>query len=253
MPITSFGYTDVGCVRKMNQDRILLDESLGLYAVADGMGGHSHGETAAELALDTLRYYMDCSRDRFDVTWPFGYNFDLSIDANRLVTAIQLANRQVWRYAEQAPEYSGMGTTLASLLFTGSRTIVGHVGDSRIYLIRGEHMHQLTADDTWISAVLARGLLQPHEAAKHPMKNVLTQAAGSRDPLNVHILEQALEPNDTFILSSDGLHGVIGDEAIASVLSAGADLEQTVYALINSARQHGGPDNISCVMVRYNP
>src|SRR5579871_1493713 len=118
--IESFALTDTGCVRTENQDRVLEDHSLGVCVVADGMGGHKHGEIAAELAISTVRYYIESSRDRFDVTWPFGYNFDLSVDANRLATAIQLANRQVWNQAEKAPEYGGMGTTVAALLADGS-------------------------------------------------------------------------------------------------------------------------------------
>src|SRR3974377_239665 len=116
--IESFALTDIGCLRRDNQDRVLEDQSLSLFVVADGMGGHKHGEMAAELAIATMRYYIESSQDRFDVTWPFGYDFELSVDANRLVTAIQLANRQVWHHAQQAPECSGMGTTVAAILLS---------------------------------------------------------------------------------------------------------------------------------------
>ena len=104
--IHSHGITDIGCVRSKNEDRIFLEESQGLFIISDGMGGHTHGEMAAELAISTMQHYLESSRDRMEVTWPFGYNFDLSVDANRIVTAIQLANRQVFKRAEQAPEYA---------------------------------------------------------------------------------------------------------------------------------------------------
>ena len=101
--IDSHGITDIGCIRKNNEDRILINDSLGLFIVADGMGGHTHGEMAAELGIACMQHYIESSRDRLDVTWPFGYNFDLSIDANLMITAIQLANRQVWRQADHSP------------------------------------------------------------------------------------------------------------------------------------------------------
>src|SRR5262245_59597214 len=116
--IESFALTDTGCVRSENQDRILTNHSLSLFAVADGMGGHRHGAMAAELAISTMEYSVDSSRDRFDATWPFGYNFDVSVDANRLATAIQLANRQVWNEAQRSPECVGMGTTVAAILLS---------------------------------------------------------------------------------------------------------------------------------------
>src|SRR3954454_4406933 len=147
--IEAHGVTDIGCVRERNEDRILVDATLGLYIIADGMGGHSHGEMAAELAIATIRHYVESSSDRFDVTWPFGYNFELSVDANRLMNAVQLANRHVWRQAESAPEYSGMGTTVAVAIVTGNRITIGNVGDSRVYLWRDGSLRQLTVDDTW--------------------------------------------------------------------------------------------------------
>src|SRR4051812_47199747 len=114
--IRASGASDAGCVRPNNEDRILMDEQLGLFIVADGMGGHSHGERAAELAVATLAHYVASSCSGEDVTWPFGYTFEISFDANRLTTGIQLANGQVWRCSQQAPEYTGMGTTVAAVI-----------------------------------------------------------------------------------------------------------------------------------------
>ncbi len=253
MPIESHGLSDVGCVRSENQDRILVDPPLGVFAVADGMGGHRHGEMAAELAISSIRYYLDSSRDRFDVTWPFGYDFSLSVDANRLATGIQLANRQVWRHAEQAPEYAGMGTTIVSVLVLEDKATLGHVGDSRIYLFRAGALSQLTLDDTWISLARQKGTLTEAEALNHPMRNVLTQALGAQEAVQVHLAELGFLPQDLLLLTSDGVHGVVGDDAIRSILGAGESVEEIARRLIGAARASGAPDNASCVVLRYNP
>src|SRR5712692_12100200 len=144
--ILSCGFSDVGCVRQQNEDRILVDPQLSLFAVADGMGGHNYGEVAAELGISTMKYYIDSSRDRIDVTWPFGYDFNVSLNENRLSTAIQLANRQVWKHSEQAPECAGMGTTVAAVLVDGDKAAIANVGDSRVYLFRDNELVPLPVD-----------------------------------------------------------------------------------------------------------
>ncbi len=250
--IESYGLCDVGLVRKKNQDRILIDDSVGLFVVADGMGGHVHGEVAAQLALTAIQFYIDSSRERFDVSWPFGYSFDLSIDANRIATGIHLANRRVRRQAEQEPDSAGMGTTVAAVLVNESHAVVANVGDSRVYLYRGGDLEQLSVDDTWIGSMTAQGLLNSAEAENHPMRNVLTQAAGSKEQLQVHVHERRLESQDTFLLTSDGLHGVVGDDGIRSILRAGLGLQRSAELLVGAAKENGAPDNISVVLLSYN-
>lgn len=248
--IYSHGITDIGCVREKNEDRVLIDEALGLYVVADGMGGRSHGELAADLAITTMQHYIGSSRDRLDVTWPFGYNFDLSVDANRLTTAIQLANRQVWRQAEQAPEYGGMGTTVAAILADDTSLTVGNVGDSRVYLWR-ESLQQLTVDDTWLKAMSGRGPAEV-DMSKHPLRNFLTQAAGSKDLVDVHITELELREDDVIMISSDGLHGLVTDEEIAAVITSAPSIADAGANLVQLARAAGGPDNISVILLKLN-
>lgn len=182
MRVRAYGLTDVGCQRTVNQDVVMIDEDLSVFVVADGMGGHRHGEVAAELVCKTIKYYLECSQDRSDVSWPFGYNFELSLDGNRLVTAIQLANRHVWRRADQDPECAGMGSTIAAVLMDNSSAVVANVGDSRVYLYRGRTLEQLTEDDTLVAEIARRGGPGRSRLDKFPMRNVLTQAAdqGSR-------------------------------------------------------------------------
>jgi len=250
--IESYSLTDRGCVRAYNEDLVFTDHSLLLFVVADGMGGHHHGARAAELAVSSVRYYLESSQDRFDVTWPFGYNFELSIDANRLSTSIQIANRQVWRQAEESPEFSGMGTTVAALLISGYNAVVANVGDSRVYLFRKGELSQLTYDDTFLNTALPEHALAPHERLNHPMRNVLTQAAGSKGGIDVHIQERTLQSDDLFLISSDGLHGVVGDAGMRAILQTGENLERTAHRLLQAASGMGAPDNVSCVLVNYS-
>lgn len=229
-----------------------MDASLGLFVVCDGMGGHQHGEIAAELAKTAIRFSVDASRDRLDVSWPFGFSFDLSLDANRLATGVRLANRQVWRRAEQSVECSGMGTTVAAVLLCGAQAIVANVGDSRAYLLRAGALEQLTVDDTMIGSLLQRGLISTEDMRTHPMRNVLTQSAGSQETVEVHVREETLQRNDILLLCSDGLHGVIGDEGIRAIVAAEGQMERCVGRLIAAAKNEGGPDNISAVVMRYS-
>src|SRR5438105_830668 len=132
----SFGLSDPGLVRTTNQDRILMDNGLGLFLIADGVGGQAHGEAAAELAISSGQYYVRASRDSFDTSWPFGYDVNRSLNENRLITAVQLANRQLCNLKATSPDHAGAGSTLVGALVEGSRATVGNVGDSRVYLLR---------------------------------------------------------------------------------------------------------------------
>ena len=246
----AYGRTDRGCVRKDNEDRIFIDESAGLCLVCDGMGGHQNGELAAELAVNAIQYFITNSVDRFDLSWPFGYTDQLSLDANRLATGIRLANRQVWRKAEQSLENTGMGTTIAAVLIGGDRCVVGNVGDSRVYrLRRGGALQQLSVDDTMLWTLVRSGALSSAEAAAHPMRNVLTQAAGSQQTLNVHIWEDSFHQGDKLLLCSDGLHGVIDEAAISETLSQDRGGQEALDRLLSHAIEKGAPDNVSCILV----
>ncbi|HXF26375.1 MAG TPA: protein phosphatase 2C domain-containing protein [Bryobacteraceae bacterium] len=249
--LKAFGVSDIGCVRSGNQDRILVDDSLGLFLVADGMGGHGHGETAAELAITTTQFYVSASRDRFDVSWPFGYDANRSVDENRLHTAVQLANRQVWKKADEAPEYAGMGTTIVSALINEDRAAIGHVGDSRIWLMRDGDLVQLTADDSWVAGMVRSGALDAKEAKEHSMRSVLTQAVGSSRSIEVHTAEHVLQSGDILLLTTDGIHGMVDEAVLRSVLFNCTGVDQAAKQLVQAALNNGGPDNASCVLVQY--
>ena len=245
------GATDAGRVRSNNEDSLLLDPELGLFVVADGMGGHRHGQMAAELACATLRHYLNSSRSPSDVTWPFGYNWKLSLDENRLITGILLANHHVWRRSEENPAYAGMGSTIVAALAQGDRAAIANVGDSRAYLFRRGLLSQLTIDDTWLNTVLDQVTIDQKTLSKHPMRNVLTQAAGTRSDLDVHTREVELQDADILLLCSDGLYGVVSEQDIVAVLQSDKSLRCQVTALEEAALAAGAPDNLSCVLVRY--
>ena len=249
--IVSFGLSNTGCVRTENEDRIRLDERMGLFLVADGMGGHSHGEVAAELAASAVQAYIESSKERADVTWPFGYDFGLSLNENRLATAIRLANRQVWKKSEESPECAGMGTTVAAALVSDNKAAIANVGDSRVYVFRDGVLELLSVDDTWVSAMIRQGTIDPVQASNHPMKNVLTQAAGAREHIEVHTCEHTLVAGDLLMLTSDGLHGVVEEAVICAILEGAEHLPHAAERLIQAARDQGAPDNISCILLRY--
>ncbi len=249
--IVWFGLSDTGCGRTENEDRIRFDAGLGLFLIADGMGGHAHGELAAELAVTTVQSYIKSSNGSADVTWPFGYDFSLSLAQNRLATALHLANQQVWRHSESSPECAGMGTTIVAALVNDDKVAMANVGDSRIYLFRDGVLQQLSVDDTWVGAMVRQGTLGAEEAPNHPMRNVLTQAAGAREHIEVHTHEHNLIAQDLLLLSSDGLHGVVDEATLCAILKAAGNLEQSASLMIQAARDRGAPDNVSCILLRY--
>jgi PPM family protein phosphatase len=245
------GVSDAGRVRTNNEDRILLEPDLGLFVIADGMGGHRHGQVAAELACTALRHYLESSRSPGDVTWPYGYNWKLGLDENRLITGILLANHHVWKRSEADPGYAGMGSTVVAVLVQGDRAAIANVGDSRAYFFRDGQLSRLTVDDTWLNAVLEEGMLDQKALLKHPMRNVLTQAVGTQRNLDVHTCELELKDGDAVLLCSDGLYGVVAEECISAVLASKQPLDKQVTQLKEAALAASTPDNVSCILLSY--
>lgn len=251
MPIRAFGVSDAGRVRKSNEDKFVSEPALGLFAVADGMGGHKAGEVAAQLAIESVTTFVSRSADDDDVTWPYGIDDTLSFEANRLRTAIFLANRKVFRVAESSDDYGGMGTTIVCVLMSGTRAAIGSVGDSRVYLFSGGRLEQLTVDDSWAATILAQDpKLRPQDIETHPMRNVLTNVLGSRPDILVRVTERQLAAGDMLLLSSDGMHGVLDPGTIAAVLGGQPDVQQAAQALVDRAMDAGSRDNVTALVVR---
>ena len=249
--LTAHALSHIGRVRKTNEDAFLSDLELGLFCVADGMGGHNAGEVASHLALEVIHEFLLNTIVHDASTWPFGLDARLSFDANRLATAVRLANRQVFREAETRDEYSGMGTTVVAALVRGAVVTYVCVGDSRIYSFNDGRLTQLTRDDSWVDTVLGheRGAADA-SLARHPMRHVLTNSVGVREELVVDVAERELAPGELLLFSSDGLHGLIDDAVIAGVLRANRSLEAAARCLIQAALDRGGTDNLTALLVR---
>lgn len=246
------GLSDPGRTRKGNEDAVLVVPEVGLGAVADGMGGHQSGEVASALAVEALRdFVIRAHRDR-DLTWPFGLDPERSFEANCLRTAIKLANRRIVGAGREQPELTGMGTTVVAVLARAGRLTYAWVGDSRAYLLRGGTLRQLTRDDSWIEAALARQLITDDDRHEHPFQHALTKAVGMHEDLEFEVLEEPLAPGDRVLLCSDGLTTVLPDKQIQEVLERhDAGVDQACQALVAAANEAGGPDNVTVVVLQH--
>ncbi len=250
--INAYGASDPGPVRKGNEDTFFSDPSLQLFIVADGLGGHAAGEVASKLAVETISGFVRRIDEEGELSWPYGIEPTLSFAGNLLRTAVHLANRRVFRAAERDDEYTGMATTVVAALISGSRMAVASAGDSRLYMFAGGNLSQLTRDDTWAATILAtqedsvRGAASPRS-----MRHVLTNVLGAREQADVHLSEFDLVGGETILLCSDGLHGVVEDEAIARTLAAGGTLAEMVPRLIDAALTGGTKDNVTALLARY--
>ena len=230
--------TDVGMRRRGNEDRYALAPEVGLYLVADGMGGHTAGQVASELAAEASVRAIEHLR---------GATASLS---ERLRAAVTSANRTIFQTAQENPEYAGMGTTVVVLLAEGERVALAHVGDSRAYLVRGGRIRQLTDDHSIVGELLRRNEISETAAREHPHRHVLTRALGVREVVEPDLAEITPQPGDRFVLCSDGLTGHVEDHEIAKVVSEHEELQESCDALVDLANRRGGEDNITVVVAR---
>ena len=232
--LEAFGLSDPGCVRNNNEDYYLLAPTLDLYLVADGMGGAQAGEHASKLAGDTVAEYI----------WNAGQS-----SGEVLLNAIAEANRRVLEAAELDPNLHGMGTTLTAAFKVGDELLFANVGDSRAYLYENNQLHAITEDQTWVNEVGRRLGINEDALKVHPMRHVLTMAIGVGETVRVHSYAVPLHTGAQFLLCSDGLHGVISLDLIRETLSGAETLEGKCRSLIEAAKQAGGPDNITAVVL----
>ena len=246
----AYGLTHLGRKRQTNEDALFLDDELGLYIVADGMGGHAAGEVASREAVDTL--YGMVRRgigDLHELVDPLSP--DDSRAACRLMeSAVQAATYFVFSIAEIDRDKSGMGTTISALLVLGDYAVTAQVGDSRIYKVAASSVEQLTEDHTLIAWQLKQGLITPQEAAHSPHKNVITRAVGNREYVQVDTRCVPLLPGARFLLCSDGLHGYLVDDDIPPVVELGGN--PAVTRFIDLANERGGKDNITAILVEID-
>ena len=249
MRLLSYGLSDVGRKRPHNEDAWLCDDQMGLYVVADGVGGHAKGEVASQESIEQVQNWVRAGRDRIEAFLSNTESEDFGYQVRRLVeSAVQQACYMVFGMAELDPERKGMSTTISALLIAGPSAFIAQVGDSRVYLMREGEVQQLTEDHTLINYKLKHGLITEEEARKAPGKNVITRAVGHRDYVEVDTTRVQIAPGDRFMLCTDGLHGYLQDKEIAPLLSL-EPMQDAARQFIALANARGGRDNITTIIV----
>jgi serine/threonine protein phosphatase PrpC len=243
--IRSYGGSDVGRRRQMNEDAFLCDDALGLWVVADGMGGHAAGEVASQEAVDTI--YGMVKRGKSRLTDAPEDDVALRAAVRLLEGSVQAATYMVYAMSELDASKSGMGTTISAMMLMGTYVITAQVGDSRVYLVRNGVAQQLTEDHTLINWQLKQGIITEEEAKTSRHKNVITRAVGNRDYVQVDTRAVELAAGDRYLLCSDGLHGYLRNEEIPSITDPGGEV--AVASFIDLANRRGGKDNITAVVV----
>jgi len=236
--LEAFALSDKGCIRSNNEDYCLIEPDLGLYVLADGMGGANAGERASRMAVETVAETVLFAQRR---------------DSQVLLSAVEEANRRVLEAAHSDESLEGMGTTLVAALETGSGLSIASVGDSRAYLLDNAGFRAITDDQTWVNEVGRPLGLDEESLRNHPMRHVLTMAIGASAPLTVNSYSVPLEPHALVLMCSDGLHGVLDAPQMENILQPGrngASLEDSCRHLIEAAKAAGGPDNVTCILVR---
>ncbi|HJL40484.1 MAG TPA: cyclic nucleotide-binding domain-containing protein [Myxococcales bacterium LLY-WYZ-16_1] len=250
MRVDSWALTDVGRSRKHNEDGWLIDEQLGLYAVADGMGGHAAGEVASAYGLRCVQEHLTKKKVLLD-----DYAQDPTPEKRARVLrevelAVNVASSAIFGLAQRDRKRHGMGTTLSFMLIAGRKAFMGHVGDSRIYLARAGQIHQLSEDHSYLWEQIKKGTITVEEAKKSPFSNVITRAVGITETVQVDTLAFDIVPGDTYLACSDGFHGYVEDDAELAGLLAEDDASEIPRKLVDLANARGGKDNITCLVVR---
>jgi serine/threonine protein phosphatase PrpC len=259
------GVTDPGLFRPANEDCFAIDEPLGLCVVADGMGGHNAGEVASRMVVDGVIEHVKKAAELprgvngvngVDVhrpsLHPFGQDPAGSRVSNLLRNAVLLAGVQILETAVTNERYAGMGTTVVAAQIVGDRLTVAHVGDSRLYRMADGMLHLLTADDSWMATVLARDPAANVNAYRnHPMRHALTNVVGGRARTNVHIVEEKLRDGDCLVLTTDGVHGVLEDDVLQSLLVSDDAPDGKARRIVKAALARGACDNCTAVVAEY--
>jgi protein phosphatase len=235
----------------MNEDRFVCDCEVGLFAVADGMGGHKAGQVAAQLATDTIAGFINRSLIDNDITWPYGIDDKLSYDGPSPDRHLSRKSESVSRRRKQR-RLRRHGRHHCWTVSQRRPRDGGSVGDSRVYLFANGNLEQLTADDSWAAMILAQDpKLRPEDLATHPMRNVLTNVLGGKPTVEVHLLERELSGGETLLLCSDGLHGALSRDVLQETVTNTADPERAAQKLVDMALAAGSRDNVTAVVVRY--
>ena len=254
LPLSWAVKTDAGLRRTSNEDSFSTRPDVGLFIVADGMGGHVAGEVASRVAVESIASFVDESAGADpNRTWPFPFDPELSFEANRLKTAFRLANRRIASAIADSQDLRGMATTASAVLHGPRSSCVGHIGDSRVYVLRERQLSQITQDHSWVEEQVRAGAMTAAAARQHPWRNVVTRALSGGDDPEIDVVEIRPQPGERYLLCSDGLFGVVPDEKIAEILADQmGTLEDICRRLIDAANAAGGPDNITAMILQVD-
>jgi serine/threonine protein phosphatase PrpC len=246
--------SDPGLKRTSNEDSYSTRADVGLFVVADGMGGHVAGEVASRVAVEAIEAFIEetAGADK-NRTWPFPFDPTVSLESNRLRAAFRLANRKIGAAIADSQDLRGMATTASAVLVGPRGASVAHVGDSRVYVLRQSQLNQITHDHSWVEEQVRAGTLSPTAARQHPWRNVVTRALSGGDDPEVDVTEVSPKPGERYLLCSDGLFTVVPDSRIAELLSqAGVPLDAICRGLVQAANEAGGPDNITTLILQID-
>lgn len=243
MQLSVAARTDVGRIRAGNEDSLYADatQSRGLFIVADGMGGHAAGEVASSMAVQIIARELQ----------PLG-TLDAPDAAERVAQALLTANRAIYERTVRESEKQGMGTTASVLLLADTGYLIGQVGDSRIYLLRGGQLQQLTKDHSYVQEQIDAGYLTPEQARYHPYSNVITRCVGASEAVEPDVYAGPVSAGDVFLVASDGLTGMVDDRRLLQLMGSRAQPARVVDALIAEANGRGGLDNITAILVQVH-
>jgi protein phosphatase len=250
LKVYSAGLTDVGRKRNHNEDSFLVDDEIGLFVVADGMGGHAGGGTASRIAVETIDAELRAARNQPVNPFKVDSNLQDSPLPEILRSAVEKACQAIFRAAQDDPRLNGMGTTVISLLVRGNHALFAHVGDSRAYLVRGDLIQQVSEDHSLVNEQIKAGMITPEEARHSRYKNIITRSVGFEEEVQVDVMGLLCEQGDSFVLCSDGLANLVEDREIRETIGSCTDLSDVPKKLIALANDRGGDDNITVIVVR---
>jgi protein phosphatase len=253
LQIISGARTDVGRVRKNNEDSYRTDADLHLYVLSDGMGGEASGEVASALAVETVIEHCRLAAKNPGLELVGERKEELSDATNRLASALRSANQTIFETASGNTDQKGMGATIVAAWLNERRLSIAHVGDSRIYMLRAGSFDQITADHSLVADLVRSGIMTPQQAEVSEQQSILTRALGTKAKVEVDADEQLLLEGDTILLCSDGLTRMVTDPEIASILETNPDPQKAADRLVELANENGGHDNVTVIVVHLAP
>ena len=251
--VTAYGETNVGRKRSHNEDNYLSFPERNLFVVADGMGGHGYGEVASQMVVDTMKGFYDRAYGVEDATWPNREERGRTTSENMLNASVRYCNYVIWERGHTDQKYKNMGTTVVGIHFDDGQVAIAHVGDSRVYRLRGGALTQLTEDHSLLNDYKKMAVLTPEEEENFPHKNIIVRACGLKDDVLVDVASEVPQVGDIYMLCSDGLTGELTDDEVAEIMNRhGEDVTAMTKDLVQQACDHGGKDNITAICVKID-